>query len=63
MLGEEGRDVTQNRGAMTIALVEVEGPEKHHSEYLVLPVAMGGLAERVVCKGVNRFTVSCCRRN
>jgi hypothetical protein len=56
VLGEPGRGSTQHGRAMAIASVEIRGPQKHHSEDLVLAVAMGGFSEGVVC-GTRQ---SCC---
>jgi hypothetical protein len=50
VLREPGRGPAQHGRAMTIASVEIRGPQKYHSEDLVLAVAMGRFAESVVCR-------------
>lgn len=47
--GKPGRGPSQYGRAMPIASVEIRRPQDHDSEYLVLAVAVGGLAESVVC--------------
>jgi hypothetical protein len=49
VLREPCRSSTQHGRAMAIASVEIRGPQKYHSEDLVLAKAMGGFAECVVC--------------
>jgi hypothetical protein len=49
MFGEEGRGLAKYGRSMSVAFVEVEGPQHYHSKDLVLAETMGGFAEGVVC--------------
>lgn len=51
VFGEECRHLAQNWWSMSVAFVEVDRPEEYHSKDLVLAVAVGRLAEGVVCDG------------